>query len=44
LIAEARSELERRVAGATLSPPVLGAWHTLTTRPSAFWDATWQEA
>ncbi len=44
VIAEARAELQRRRAGQTISPPLLGAWKTMTASPERFWDATWIEA
>jgi aminobenzoyl-glutamate utilization protein B len=44
LIAEAKAELSQRRAGMTISPPLLGAYRTMTTAPESFWDATWVEA
>ena len=39
----AKTELERRRAGVTIDPPLLGAYRTMTTAPETFWDATWVE-
>jgi aminobenzoyl-glutamate utilization protein B len=43
LVAEAKAELHRRTAGIDITPPIVGAWHTLTKEPERFWDATWVE-
>jgi aminobenzoyl-glutamate utilization protein B len=37
----AQAELARRVAGAALTPPLLGGFDVLTRTPERFWDATW---
>ncbi|MFC2029632.1 amidohydrolase [Chloroflexota bacterium] len=38
-----RAELQARVGAAELTAPRYGAFETLSTRPEAFWDATWVE-
>jgi aminobenzoyl-glutamate utilization protein B len=43
MLAEAKAELQQRLAGRKLAPPPLGAWRTMTTAPESFWDATWVE-
>jgi hypothetical protein len=43
LCGRARAELQQRTAGMTISPPVVGAWRTMTQHPEAFWNATWTE-
>lgn len=43
LVQAAQDELARRVDGADLPPPPLGAWHTLNEEPERFWDGTWNE-
>ena len=43
VLGEAKAELERRRAGMTIAPPLLGAYRTMTTAPETFWDATWVE-
>ncbi len=43
LVAEAKAELARRTAGLEITPPIVGAWNTLTKEPERFWDATWVE-
>lgn len=42
-VAEAKAELTRRTAGRNVTPPIVGAWRTLTTEPERFWDGTWVE-
>jgi aminobenzoyl-glutamate utilization protein B len=42
-VAEAKAELARRTAGLDVTPPIVGAWRTLTTEPERFWDGTWVE-
>ncbi len=42
-IAKAKAELRRRRDGATIAPPPLGAYRTMTMAPESFWDATWEE-
>lgn len=43
LVAGAKAELQRRTGGLDISPPIVGAWRTLTREPERFWDATWVE-
>ena len=43
LVAEAKTELARRTEGLDITPPIVGAWNTLTKEPERFWDATWVE-
>jgi len=42
LVAEARRELEERIAGRALSPPRYGGFEVLTRHPERFWNATWR--
>lgn len=42
-VAEAKAELQRRTRGLDITPPIVGAWRTLTTEPERFWDGTWVE-
>ena len=42
-VTQARAERERRVHGALVDAPRLGAWKTLREDPASFWNASWVE-
>ncbi len=43
LVARAKAELNERLAGKPVAPPLYGADRILKTDPAAFWDASWTD-